>query len=101
MTITTWKDRHNAAMQHPVKFERPLHKLINALRSYREEHLKQYGSKLSDDYVLGVAWYKIAQATRDLLNGEVGRLDAGTLDTLLYQNMTAAGFTEEEIEQGL
>lgn len=71
--------------------------LVNMLRGwydYAGEHIARYGSKLGDDYVLGPAWFQIGSALLRMLNGELGRLDGGTLDKFIRQTMLDTGFDQ-------
>ena len=52
-------------------------------------------SRLSADYVLGEAWAEIGRQLRNLLNGDLGRLDGGTLDHAITSAFAYAGLDEE------
>ena len=69
---------------------------IMAWARYGEEHHMQYGSDIGDDGVLGPAWKAWGSGLRDLLNGETGRLDCGTLDGLFLNIAAACGASLEE-----
>ena len=93
-----WGKRHAAAMVAPTGFEVPIVSLIRALASYADAHLERYESPVGNDGVLGKEWLAIMQATRGLLNGELGRLDGGTLDGLLFELARHVGFDDKELE---
>lgn len=76
--------------------EEPVTVAMDALLQYAERHEKRFESKLSDDYVLGPAWLKAITGIRELLNGE-GQFDGGTLESVFWSAMDAAGFKEEDI----
>jgi hypothetical protein len=76
--------------------ERPIVGFITALADYGDAHKERFESDIGDDYVLGKDWMDILKATRGLLNGELGRLDGGTLDGMLCGLATLAGFKPEE-----
>jgi hypothetical protein len=85
-------------MQNPTAIEAPTVKLFAYLAGAIEPHYERYGSKLADDYILGAAWLEIAKQARVLLNGELGRLDGGTLDKALYSLAQVAGFKAVELD---
>lgn len=69
----------------------PVVRMIEALALYADKHAERFESPIGNDYVLGVAWANIARGVRDLLNGEMGNLDCGTLDGMLVGMMEAQG----------
>lgn len=86
-----WKVRHNEALENPMLFERPIIYALDALEQYRARHLQRYGSKVEDDGVLSQGVADIAKGIRTLLNGELGRLGAGTLDGYLVKILIDCG----------
>lgn len=93
-----WGERHVKAWQQPRGMETPVVHLIEALEGYAQGHFKLYGSRIGDDGVLGEEWLAIAKAIRGLCNGELGRLDGGTIFDLLSTLVREAGFATEEWE---
>jgi hypothetical protein len=89
-----WKILHNAAVVMPSPVERPIVTMLEGWLEYSQQWTAQYGdeSKLSDDQILGWAWGEIAVALRSLLNGDCGRLDCGTLDSIIYAALEKQGF---------
>lgn len=62
------------------------------LLAYADHHAHQYdGSPVGDDYILGPCWVTMAKSILDLLNGETGRLDCGTLDQQIRRFAAANG----------
>jgi hypothetical protein len=47
---------------------------------------------VGEDHFLGKSWARQGFALRELLNGETGRLDCGTLDAILCDNLSEQGF---------
>lgn len=103
-----WHGRHVKAWRMPGSqgpgahgegryFERPLRDLFIALADYADAHALRYGSALGDDCMLGPAWLDALKAARVLLNGELGRLDGGTLDALAFDMAEAAGFERDAL----
>ena len=93
-----WGARHADAFDSPRGMERPIVGLYRALAEYADTHLARYASPIGDDGVLGDEWMQMLKALGGLLNGELGRLDGGTLDALRYALAETAGFTREELE---
>jgi hypothetical protein len=89
-----WGARHVTAWNagHPIAT------LCTALARYADDHRARYESSLGDDGVLGPAWLDMLRSIRTLLNGELGQLDGGTIDGLLYDMAEAAGFEREELD---
>jgi hypothetical protein len=73
-----WQRRHNqAAWTHPVA------SLMKEWQRYAVDHHIRYDSRIGDDYVLGPAWEGMAVHLRDMLNGDLGGMDAGTCDQFI------------------
>ena len=96
-TTTTWHYRHDQALADPDAVEAPIVNLLKVLDTYDRQHVTRFGSATANDYVLGAAWLEIAKATRTMLNGDIGRLDGGSLDRILLDLIVTAGFSEDEL----
>lgn len=70
-----WAQQHNAALASPSAVELPLVTLLSVIQAM----VKRY----SDDYVLRQGIAHLLMGTADLLNGEWGRLDMGTVSSQL------------------
>lgn len=68
--------------------------MVQGAATYADAHAKRYESKIGDDGVLGPAWCDILRGVLTLLNGEMGRLDGGTVDGLIRDMLQAEGFDE-------
>lgn len=85
-----WRSRHLAAILSPAdNFERSVRDMLYGWQLYALAHRRQYGSSISDDQVLGPHWREIGEGIIGLLNGETGRLDCGTLDAIIRQEMAS------------
>jgi hypothetical protein len=93
-----WGARHRIAWYAPTAVESPIVELFTALAHYADHHQARFESPIGHDRVLGVGWLMIAKAIRIMLNGDLGRLDGGTLDALLFSMTEAAGFEREELD---
>lgn len=93
---TGWSQRHLSAMTLPrAPFERAFVSLLGGWLLYADAHRNAYESVLGEDGVLGPCWESIGRGLRGLLNGELDRLDGGTLDTILCETLQANGIEEE------
>ena len=96
-----WQDRHDAAIKTAAniyvrrEFETAVVEMIKGWERYAEDHRVRFESKIGDDGVLGPEWEAIGDALRGLLNGELGRLDGGTLDGFLLNTMRENGIDTE------
>ena len=86
---------HNAALEQPDKPEQSILEMIEGWRLYAELHYMRSDALIGEDYVLGPAWEAIGDALRTLLNGDLGRLDGGTLDRYLLTKMRENGVNTE------
>lgn len=88
---TGWDTRHNEAFRNPKGVEIAIVSLLQGLEKYIQVHGERYRSEVADDGVLGDGVADIAKGIRTLLNGELGRLDAGTIDGRLCHILKACG----------
>lgn len=90
-----WQGRHMRAVRAT-----PQHSIVIALDAwceYASAHKRRYESTIGEDYVLGPAWARWGAAVRELLNGECGNLDCGTLDHIIHANLIEQGFDPDQI----
>ena len=95
MPLNSWERRHNLAMRYP-RPEEAVGTLLKAWKVYALNHLKTYATKIGNDYVLGPPWAAIGESLRTLLNGELGGLDAGTLDRDIIHTLENHGFVLDD-----
>lgn len=91
---TGWSERHQAAVRAAKGPEIAILSLLRGWLLYADLHRDRYESKLGTDYVLGPAWGEIGTQLRTLLNGETGRLDCSTLDSIICDSLAAEGYEE-------
>lgn len=97
--VQDWRQRHDGALQTPLMgIEEPLVDMLRGWHAYARAHIARYGVKLGDDYVLGPAWFQIGSAMLRMLNGELGRLDGGTLDKFIRQTLLDNGFDQKMVD---
>ena len=90
---TGWRERYLYAVRHPThEVEMPLLTMIQGWIDYARSHEARFNSRIGDDRVLGDEWFAIGAAMLGLLNGDLGRLDGGTLDTIIRDNLEEQGF---------
>ena len=98
----SWQHRHLNAWARPYGqslSERRAVAMCSAIRAWADiadNHLRAYDSPIGDDGVLGPAWQKIGDGLLDLLNGECGALDAGTLDRMIRAVLRSQRAESEE-----
>ena len=91
-----WQGRHNAAMDAPrAGFESAVVTMLRGWLEYAQTHQERYESPIGEDGVIGVAWAETGKAIHSLLDGETGRMDRGTLSTLIHGTMRDNGIDEE------
>lgn len=86
-----WGMRHAEAWIIPHGSEVGIVGMIRAWAKYADQHRTRYESSIGDDGVLGVEWANIGRALLGLLNGELGRLDGGTLDGTIRDILSGEG----------
>ena len=92
-----WQGRHDSAIDHPRGPEVALVGMLKGWQAYAESHQARYESAIGDDGVLGDQWRAIGEGIQGLLDGEIGRLDCGTLSTWITATMAECGC---EVEAG-
>jgi len=86
---------HRNAMKSPRGPEEPIVRMYDAWRLYAQNHQRRYESPIGHDGVMGPAWASIGSAIIDLLNGETGRIDCGTLDHVIRTYAVVSGWGSE------
>jgi hypothetical protein len=71
-----WVERHLSALEHPTPQEAAIIEMARGIDSY----ISVWYGVSGRDYVLGESLAQMIEGWRGLLNGDLGRLDAGTLD---------------------
>ena len=93
-----WGARHVSAWMNPRGQERAIVGLFKSAADYADTHKERFESPVGKDGVLHVGFLQIIGGIRVFLNGELGRLDGGTLDALLFAMLKEAGFNEQDID---
>ena len=95
---TGWSQRHRQAITAPAhEFERAYVWMLAGWLLYADAHRNAYESTICDDGVLGKEWAAIGDGLRGLLNGDLKRLDGGTLDSILNDTLEANGINPEDV----
>lgn len=93
-----WKERHRDAVQRPkAGYEFALVEMLSGWLRYADAVQNRWESGIGQDGVLGSEWAAIGSGLRGLLNGELGRLDGGTVDALLVNALQEEGFDPDNI----
>lgn len=83
--------RHEAALSAPRGVEEPIVRMLSGWLGYADAHRERFMSGIGEDYVLGPEWRAIGLGIRGLLNGALGRLDAGAIDSILVDELHVEG----------
>ena len=92
-----WGNRHLSAIRHPIASERSIVVLLRGWLEYADQHKARFESTIGEDGFLGPEWAKMGSSLLELLNGELGRLDGGTLDSIIREALTAEGFDPDSL----
>ena len=93
-----WQARHRSAVACPRDgFECAYGEMLRGWLRYADAHQERYASPIGQDGVLGPCWAQIGAGLRGLLNGEHGRLDAGTLDSILVRALQEEEFDPDRL----
>lgn len=90
-----WVQRHQLAVEFPNVNELPIVLLLRGWCLMAVAYDKTIGGNIGSDSVFGPPWLSIGLALRTLLNADLGRLDAGTIDAIITHNLAEAGFDPE------
>ena len=91
-----WVDQHMRAVNQPKPgLEKTFIEMLSGWLGYADAHEQEYSSGIGEDRVLGPQWAQIGAALRDLLNGDTGRLDCGTLDSLIVNTLESQDFNPD------
>jgi hypothetical protein len=91
-----WGARHVAEWKGGITpHVRALVGMVESLARYADAHYQRFESRIGDDGVLGPSWESMVRAARELLNGEAGNLDCGTVDRLLGDMLEMEGFDRD------
>lgn len=90
---TNWA-QHEDALKNPRRgFESAYTAMLFGWLKYADTHTRRYDDGIGNDGVLGPEWESIGKALKALLNGDIGgRLDAGTISTLITRTLSLEGF---------
>jgi hypothetical protein len=90
-------DRHIAAVANPRPgMERALVSGIGAIGELMDAHEREYGSPVSQDYLVAPIVRDMCLAWRAFLDQDLGRrLDGGAIDAALVALMARAGYDDE------
>jgi len=93
-----------ASMHNGSINKEPVIIMVDSLIRYAKAYKKRFEGPIAHDYILGVAWEQALEAVRTLLNGEGAvqmegggpSFDGGTMDRLINQARTLAGFSQAD-----
>lgn len=97
--IPPWRLRHQLALKHPEGAELPIIHMLTGWLEYEHNHFIRQHQPIDDDYLLRCQWFAIGEAIRGLLGGEIGRLDASCLDSVILDGLHRNGWEERGLSQ--
>lgn len=92
--IGGWRERHASAIATPRYPEAAVIHLFSALDEYACAHNRRWDSLIGQDFVLGPVWETMVTNLKELLNGETGRLNCGTVESAIRQLMLDHGYVD-------
>ena len=96
-SVPGYWSRHERAILAPQGSEAPVVGMLKSWLTYADVHRERFESGIGEDYVLGPEWAKIGVGLLGLLNGECGRLDCGTVDSIIRATLKAEGLGPEDV----
>jgi hypothetical protein len=85
------------AIQHAGHNGHPVLESVDALLRAAKMHRQRFGSGIADDYVLGPCWLSAIKNARDLLCGDFGPVDNGTVESIFWRALDIAGFDQTDL----
>ena len=97
-TADAWALAHQRAIACPREgCEKALVEMLTGWLRYADAVQSAWDAGIGKDYVLGPLWAQIGSQLRGLLNGDLGRMDGGTLDGLLCRTLEQEGFDPDQL----
>lgn len=94
-----WQDRHLTAIASPTYQERGIVQMLKGWIQYANDYPRHFDSDpdchIGADGVLGEYWAETGRALLKLLDGPTGRLDNGTISSLVHGILRAEGISDE------
>lgn len=84
-------EQHLNAIQLPRGIETPTVMMLRGWLRYQEEYRARFGDGVGTDGILGPAWRDAGKAIHALLDGPTGRLDCGTLSSIINSRLWEEG----------
>ena len=91
---------HFSAIADPTVDERPIVEGLGAWKVYADRYNEGHGIDIGTDSAIAPPWIAWGVALRELLVGEIGRLDPGTIDTWIGDVFKSHGLDSHEPEFG-
>lgn len=91
-----WMHRHLQAWHDPRPSEKALKNLIEAWAHYANQHFIKNLRHIGEDNFLGPQFAAMGRCLLQMLNGDLGRFDGGTLDALVREIATCVGVNLDE-----
>lgn len=93
-----WGAQHLHAVYCPRDgYEKALVQMLAGWLRYADAVQRSWDAGIGKDSVLGPCWAQIGSGLRGLLNGDLGRMDGGTLDSILCRTLETEGFDPDSL----
>lgn len=89
-----WGLLHASAWKKPQSVEAPIVGLVTNLARFADEYARKNGRAVAAHADLAKAWHNAVNATRGLLESDLGRLDRAALDGLLTAMLEKEGYQD-------
>lgn len=98
MVLINWKDAHDCARYYPRPgIETAMAIMLDGVTEFVAAYRDRYEAPISEDAILGDEGIaRILLGLRTLLDGELGRLDAGSLGDEIASIVVNAGWADVE-----
>jgi hypothetical protein len=94
-TLNYTPEQHVLARRAPTHREQPFISGLQGWLQYASNSRMYFGVEIGNDHFLREPWAEWGLALKDLLNGPIGRLDSGTLESIIRDNLEEQGFDVE------
>lgn len=89
-----WGMDHYKACKYPANGFEKIYEVIIGLAEWADAYYEKFETPIGHDYVLGVYFREAVIGAHKLLDGDHGRLDAGTISSMVHDLLIHAGYDQ-------